>query len=578
MKAQISQLPIDKLEKSSSSNSTLNLVKAHRTIMFFYYCILILNLVSFMDQGALIARCTIYNDINNYNYSIMCALSVIGNIVFSCISNRLIHRLFKKLYFLIFNLIMIIFLTLMIFLNNDLYIHFISKFIIGFCQTVISIYSVQWCIFFSQERERLDMIDKLQFTPMLGILIGFLIQINMKRDLKLSIILEASFMLIFLIIFFIAPGKRLENKTLSLTDEFLRNSINKIESYSEIKGHFVVIFLILGMIFFQMFIFGILLFVFYNQEFGPANIRGEKVELMIVFTFVGFIAPFLGVIFGALFTFWFKHVILVGINLLFHLILIGVVGGGIYIEHKNLLNYNTSLMMKGIFYSLIGFFNSTLSPFLYGFVANYLTYKEDRIFMYKAEMFVSNLGLLFGAILTTFLLNFVKISNLTYIIAGLAAISFVFFAFFGLASVFRKLSRKTGNEIRMFEYQIFLLFGNLFGKYVLFIWDECNGEGLIENRTESFHAKLFEDNEENDEEKNTEDKNIEERKTENIQGRDSKMTFNNYQGTVSHEKSNPSRGEGGISDVMFSFNGNGARGPITNISDPNELFEKKRDS
>ena len=84
--------------------------------------------------------------------------------------------------------------------------------------------------------------------------------------------------------------------------------------------------------------------------------------------------------------------------------------------------------------------------------------------------------------------------------------------------------------------------------------------------------------EENDEEKNTEDKNIEERKTENIQGRDSKMTFNNYQGTVSHEKSNPSRGEGGISDVMFSFNGNGARGPITNISDPNELFEKKRDS
>ena len=35
-------------------------------------------------------------------------------------------------------------------------VYFISKFIIGFCQTVISIYSVQWCIFFSQERERLD--------------------------------------------------------------------------------------------------------------------------------------------------------------------------------------------------------------------------------------------------------------------------------------------------------------------------------------------------------------------------------------------------------------------------------------
>lgn len=577
MKAQISQLPIDKVEKSTSSSSTLNVIKNHRKTMFFYYCILILNLVSFMDQGALIARCTIYNDINNYNYSIMCALSVFGNVVFSCISIRLIHKLFKKLYFLIFNLIMIIFLALMIFMNNDLYIHFISKFIIGFCQTVISIYSVQWCIFFSHERERLDMIDKLQFTPMLGILIGFLIQINIKNDLKLSIILEASFMLLFLIIFFITPGKRLENKTISLTDEFLRNSINKIDSYSEIKGHFGVVFLILGMIFFQMFIFGVLLFVFYNQEVVPANNRGENVELMIVFAFVGFIAPFLGVIFGALFTFWFKHVVLVVINLFFHLILIGVIGGGIYIEHKNFLNYKTSLMMKGVFYSLIGFFNSTLSPFLYGFVANYLTYKEDRIFMYKAEMFVSNLGLLLGAILTTFLINFLKITNITYIIAGLAAISFVFFAFFGLASVIRKLSRKTGNEIRLFEYQIFLLFGNLFGKYVLFIWDDCNGEGLIENRAESFHGKLFDDNEENDEEKNKEDRNVEEPKTEIIQGRDSKMTFNNYQGTLSHDKSNPNRGETG-SNTMFSFNGNGGRGPLTNTTDPNELFEKKRDS
>ena len=186
-----------------------------------------LNVISFFDHGAIIARSSIYNTNKHiYNYAFMCALSFIGNIIFSFLSMSVIHTLFRKFYVIFFIVIMTVFVFLMFALNNDLYVHFVAKAIISVAQSVIAIYSMQWCIFFSQERERLDMIDKLQFTPMLGILMGYLIEINVP-NVKLSFIVEGSFLVIGVIVLFIAPGKRTENKTLSLTDEFLRNSINK---------------------------------------------------------------------------------------------------------------------------------------------------------------------------------------------------------------------------------------------------------------------------------------------------------------------------------------------------------------
>ena len=162
-----------------------------------------LNVISFFDHGAIIARSSIYNTNKHiYNYAFMCALSFIGNIIFSFLSMSVIHTLFRKFYVIFFIVIMTVFVFLMFALNNDLYVHFVAKAIISVAQSVIAIYSMQWCIFFSQERERLDMIDKLQFTPMLGILMGYLIEINVP-NVKLSFILEGSFLVIGVIVLFI---------------------------------------------------------------------------------------------------------------------------------------------------------------------------------------------------------------------------------------------------------------------------------------------------------------------------------------------------------------------------------------
>ena len=157
-------------------------------------------------------------------------------------------------------------------------------------------------------------------------------------------------------------------------------------------------------------------------------------------------------------------------------------------------------------------------------------------------------------------------------IAFASGIGFLFFILFGFICVCNKISRKLANEIKLFEYQIFLIFGNTFGKFVLFIWDECNGEGLIENKTESFSHKLFED-----EEPSHEEKLLEEQKIDTESNRLSKMTFSN-QGKKSNNSNSTGRVEGRSTggDNFFSFTGNEQRAPLTNITDPNDLFEKKQ--
>ena len=572
MKAKITHLPIDNPSNSCDQTTMSQYEKKERTKTYLLYLlILMLNVISFFDHGAIIARSSIYNTNKHiYNYAFMCALSFIGNIIFSFLSMSVIHTLFRKFYVIFFIVIMTVFVFLMFALNNDLYVHFVAKAIISVAQSVIAIYSMQWCIFFSQERERLDMIDKLQFTPMLGILMGYLIEINVP-NVKLSFILEGSFLVIGVIVLFIAPGKRTENKTLSLTDEFLRNSINKIESYSEIKGHFFIMFTVLVMLGIEMFIFGINLFVFYDNEIDGATVKGESVELMILFTFIGFIAPFLGIIFGSVFTFCFSFSKLVVVNLFLYIILIGSVIAGIYIKDQNYFKYSDTLLIKGLIMAVISFFNMSLTPFIYGFISNFLTFKEDRLSMYKAEIFVSNFGIILGVILPIVLSTFFKI-ELLYIIVFASGIGFLFFILFGFICVCNKISRKLANEIKLFEYQIFLIFGNTFGKFVLFIWDECNGEGLIENKTESFSHKLFED-----EEPSHEEKLLEEQKIDTESNRLSKMTFSN-QGKKSNNSNSTGRVEGRSTggDNFFSFTGNEQRAPLTNITDPNDLFEKKQ--
>ena len=186
--------------------------------------------------------------------------------------------------------------------------------------------------------------------------------------------------------------------------------------------------------------------------------------------------------------------------------------------------------------AVISFFNMSLTPFIYGFISNFLTFKEDRLSMYKAEIFVSNFGIILGVILPIVLSTFFKI-ELLYIIVFASGIGFLFFILFGFICVCNKISRKLANEIKLFEYQIFLIFGNTFGKFVLFIWDECNGEGLIENKTESFSHKLFED-----EEPSHEEKLLEEQKIDTESNRLSKMTFSN-QGKKSNNSNSTGRVE-----------------------------------
>ena len=168
MKAKITHLPIDNPSDSCNQTTMSQYEKKERTKTYLLYLlILMLNVISFFDHGAIIARSSIYNTNKHiYNYAFMCALSFIGNIIFSFLSMSVIHTLFRKFYVIFFIVIMTVFVFLMFALNNDLYVHFVAKAIISVAQSVIAIYSMQWCIFFSQERERLDMIDKLQFTPL----------------------------------------------------------------------------------------------------------------------------------------------------------------------------------------------------------------------------------------------------------------------------------------------------------------------------------------------------------------------------------------------------------------------------
>ena len=157
MKAKITHLPIENSPNSCNQTTMSKSEKKERTKAYLLYLlILMLNVISFFDHGAIIARSSIYNSNNSiYNYAFMCALSFIGNIIFSFLSMNVIHTLFRKFYVMFFILIMTVFVFLMFALNNDLYVHFVAKAIISVAQSVIAIYSMQWCIFFHRKENDL---------------------------------------------------------------------------------------------------------------------------------------------------------------------------------------------------------------------------------------------------------------------------------------------------------------------------------------------------------------------------------------------------------------------------------------
>lgn len=178
MKAEITPLEIP-LNSSITSQHLTKFNKSNSRITLVFIIFFFLNVFALMDIGAIIT-----SEQSNYFYCLY-PLSFIGNLLYSIFSVNLIHKISTKRNIIITLIIMILFLLLTIItkkylthLEYSTYIILISKVIISLMQASLSIISIQWCQHFSTEHSRLCIIETLQLTPLIGIVIGYISELG----------------------------------------------------------------------------------------------------------------------------------------------------------------------------------------------------------------------------------------------------------------------------------------------------------------------------------------------------------------------------------------------------------------
>ena len=478
MQAQITSLPISSDYYLQSKQPPQNTT----TITALYYVLLIINFCSYFNYGYFIS---IPNKIttlisSSFNLPFIFSLSFICNIIFSFLPKRIYHKLFTK-YFFISTLILHISARCFIFINST-YLLYISQILIGVTQTVISIYTLQWCLYFGNERERLRLIHRICLTPITAVCVSMIIEFVLTRIItKISVCtcIECGVMLICLITLMFIQSDYLENKTLNLTDEFLNKSLDNgdidvAQQRSEINDKFCLLSLTYCVMFIQMVIFGRMIFG-YNGIYTDHNIQWMVYKIII-----SFILPLCGLLFSAFLTYKlpYKNNLVVHFMFNFILFICGLALSVLSNTIQTAFNNNDTVMCY-VIHGTLAFTNPMLLPFAYCFINSYIYSKEQNISCMKSITSVVNIAIIVGALSTA--IHTDETGMIDVVMTMACIVSFAVFIMFISVSSCNNVSEKIDNKIKLNESYVYLIIASTFGKFVMFIWDECHSDELFDD-------------------------------------------------------------------------------------------------
>ena len=461
-------VPVSALPLPNSLSKTKTQKHNHSASSFgnsiLYLILLLINLCSFLSHGVIIANPSLHTLPPSINYSLLSLLPFFSNIIFTCIPQHIYHKLFNKLILCLSLIIHICSICLFYFFNHYI-INYVSRLFTGLTQTVISIYSIQWCLHFANERNRLKHIHLISTTSLLAYALSFLLETTFTN--KITLLIEAIVLLCCLTPLLFVHSERLENKTLTLTKEFLNKSIEYSETesitYLTSKDKVCYIIIIYILIFIHMCIFSRTLFS-YNNTYD------DLLYWIIFKSLTSFVLPLLGLIISyALCEHRSYTTLLIILSVCHIVLLLSAVALYFSTNIANTLHLHNMQMFNSIVYVVGSFMNVFVFPFAYTLVSN-LIYGMTWV---NGITIVVNIAIIAGCVSLIF-------DNDIIIFNGLLCVgAFVVFNMFVVASLCGRLRVRLEGKLRVCESYLFLVMGSIFGKYILFVWDECQ-EGDVD--------------------------------------------------------------------------------------------------
>ena len=453
----VSALPIpngpSKTKKPNHNHSTSSFGNS-----ILYLILLLINLCSFLSHGVIIANPSLHTSSSSTNYSLLSILPFLSNIIFACIPQRVCHKLFNKLTLCLSLFVHICSICLFYFFHHYI-TNYASRLLTGLTQTVISIYSIQWCLHFANERNRLKHIHLIATTPLLAYALSFLLETILTTNI--SLLIEAIILLCCLTPLLCVHSERFENKTLTLTKEFLNKSIEYNESESATcltsKDKVCYIIIIYILIFIHMCIFSRTLFSYNNNTYD------DLLYWIIFKSLTSFVLPLIGLIISYALCEHRSYTTLLIVLCVCHVVLM-LSAVALYFDTHivNAFHLHNMQMLTNTMYAVVSFTNVFIFPFAYTLVSN-LIYGMTCV---NGITVVVNIAVIIGCVSLAF-------DNDIIIFNSLCIGAFVMFGLFVIVSLCGKLGVRLEGKLRVCESYLFLVMGSIFGKYILFVWDEC---------------------------------------------------------------------------------------------------------
>ena len=481
MQAQITSLPISsdyylQIKQGPSQTTT--------TISALYFVLLTVNFCSYFNYGYFITRSDNFTTANSAPFELpfIFALSFTCNIVFSFFPKRFLHKLFTK-YFFIATLILHISARLpMLFFTHNALLLCLSQALIGVTQTVISVYSLQWCLYFGNERERLSLIHRICLTPITAVSASMLIELISPATLvSVSMCVECGVMLLCVVALLFIQSDYLENKTLNLTDEFLNKSLEngdaELSQRSEINDKFCLLSLAYCVIFIQMFVFGRTLFG-YNGVYAQHGFQWALYKVVI-----SFFLPLCGLLFSSFLTYWLPYKNNLVVNFMFNFIffICGLAPTVLYEPIREAFKHNDTVMCY-VVHGVLAFTNPMLLPLAYCFINSYIYSKEQNVTCMKSITSVVNTAIIAGVLSTAVGIGDERGIGIADVVMSIACVaSFAVFVLFIAVASCNRTSEKLENKTKVYESYVYLMLASSFGKFVMFIWDECHSDDLFDD-------------------------------------------------------------------------------------------------
>ena len=454
-------VPVSALPSPIGLSKTKTQKPNHSTSSFsnsiLYLILLLINLCLFLSHGVIIANPSLHTSPPSINNSLLSLLPFFSNIIFTCIPQHIYHKLFNKLILCLSLIIHICSICLFYFFNHYI-MNYASRLLTGLTQAVISICSIQWCLHFANERNRLKQIHLISTTPFLAYAISFLLETTLTN--KVTLLIEAIVLLCCLTPLLFVHSERLENKTLTLTKEFLNKSIEYSETesiaYLTSKDKVCYIIIIYILIFIHMCIFSRTLFS-YN------NIYDDLLYWIIFKSLTSFVLPLLGLIISYALCEHRSYTTLLIILSVCHVVFL-LSGVALYFNTNivNTLHLHNMQIFNSIVYVVVSFTNVFVFPFACALISN-LIYGMTWV---NGITIVVNIAIITGCVSLMF-------NNDIIIFNGLCIGAFVMFSMFVVASLCGKLRVRLEGKLKVCESYLFLVMGSIFGKFILFVWDEC---------------------------------------------------------------------------------------------------------